>query len=249
MPPPTIVLSWIIFNKKSEVTLTSFPPHLRIFFTHSGCFYLFFKFSFYWAIVALQYCVSSYCVDNWISYTWTYTLLPCFLDSFPLRSLQSTGQSSLCYTGAFISYLFYAWCQCVCVYMCVCMGCVCMCVPVCVCMCVSIPSSFFSFIFISWRLITLQYCSGFCHTLTWISHGFTCVPHPEPPSHIHPKLLIHPPFPSPFFINKFVLYFCVSLVAVKIVSLSVLLKAELWETLMWLSSCFLCPDYMYLFEA
>ena len=25
---------------------------------------------------------------------------------------------------------------------------------------------FFSFIFISWRLITLQYGSGFCHTLT-----------------------------------------------------------------------------------
>ena len=24
----------------------------------------------------------------------------------------------------------------------------------------------FSFTFISWRLITLQYCSGFCHTLT-----------------------------------------------------------------------------------
>ena len=45
---------------------------------------------------------------------------------------------------------------------------------------------FFLFIFISWRLITLQYCSGFCHTLTWISHGFTCVPHPEPPSHLPP---------------------------------------------------------------
>ena len=42
---------------------------------------------------------------------------------------------------------------------------------------------FFSFIFISWRLITLQYCSGFCHTLTWISHGFTSIPHPDPPSH------------------------------------------------------------------
>ena len=44
------------------------------------------------------------------------------------------------------------------------------------------------FIFISWRLITLQYCSGFCHTLKWISHGFTCVPHPDPPSHLplHP---------------------------------------------------------------
>ena len=40
---------------------------------------------------------------------------------------------------------------------------------------------FFSFIFISWRLITLQYCSGFCHTLTWISHGFTWIPHPNPP--------------------------------------------------------------------
>ena len=51
---------------------------------------------------------------------------------------------------------------------------------------------FVSFIFISWRLITLQYCSGFCHTLTWISHGFTCVPHPvwspfPPPSPSHPS--------------------------------------------------------------
>ena len=45
---------------------------------------------------------------------------------------------------------------------------------------------FFSFIFISWRLITLQYCSGFCHTLTWFSHGFTCVPHPDPPSRLPP---------------------------------------------------------------
>ena len=40
----------------------------------------------------------------------------------------------------------------------------------------------YSFFFFSWRLITLQYCSGFCHTLIWISHGFTCVPHPDPPS-------------------------------------------------------------------
>ena len=47
-------------------------------------------------------------------------------------------------------------------------------------------NTFFSFIFISWRLITLQYCSDFCHTLTWISHGFTCVPHPNPPSHLPP---------------------------------------------------------------
>ena len=42
------------------------------------------------------------------------------------------------------------------------------------------------FLFFNWRLITLQYCSGFCHTLTWISHGCTCVSHPEPPSHLPP---------------------------------------------------------------
>ena len=54
------------------------------------------------------------------------------------------------------------------------------------------------FIFISWRLITLQYCSGFCHTLTWISHGFTCVPHPDPPSclSLHPIPLGLPRAPA-----------------------------------------------------
>ena len=31
---------------------------------------------------------------------------------------------------------------------------------------------FFLFkIYFNWRLITLQYCGGFCHTFTWISHG------------------------------------------------------------------------------
>ena len=40
---------------------------------------------------------------------------------------------------------------------------------------------FFPFILMSWRLITLQYCRGFCHTLTWISHGFTLFPIPIPP--------------------------------------------------------------------
>ena len=58
---------------------------------------------------------------------------------------------------------------------------------------------FFSIIFISWRPITLQYCSGFCHTLTWISHGFTCIPHPDPPSHLpfHPIPLGLPSAPAP----------------------------------------------------
>ena len=56
----------------------------------------------------------------------------------------------------------------------------------------------FSFTFISWKLITLQYCSGFCHTLTWISHGFTCIPHPDPPSHLplHPIPLGPPSAPG-----------------------------------------------------
>ena len=44
--------------------------------------------------------------------------------------------------------------------------------------------SFFFLSFIIWRLITLHYCSGFCHTLTRISHGFTCIPHSDPPSHL-----------------------------------------------------------------
>ena len=43
-------------------------------------------------------------------------------------------------------------------------------------------SLFFLFIFISWRLITLQYCSDFCHTFTWISHEFTVSPILNSPS-------------------------------------------------------------------
>ena len=50
-------------------------------------------------------------------------------------------------------------------------------------------------IFISWRLITLQYCSSFCHTLTWITHGFTCVPHPDHLSHL-------PPHPIPLGLSS-----------------------------------------------
>ena len=59
--------------------------------------------------------------------------------------------------------------------------------------------SFFSFLnLFNRRLITLQYCSGFCHTFTWISHGCTCVPHLEAPSHLppHPIPLGHPSAPA-----------------------------------------------------
>ena len=54
------------------------------------------------------------------------------------------------------------------------------------------------FIYFNWRLITLQYCGGFCHTFTWISHGCTCVPHPEPHSHLppHPISQGHPSVPA-----------------------------------------------------
>ena len=50
----------------------------------------------------------------------------------------------------------------------------------------------------NWRLITLQYCGGFCHTFTWISHGCICVLHPYPPSHLplHPIPLGHPSAPA-----------------------------------------------------
>ena len=44
------------------------------------------------------------------------------------------------------------------------------------------------FIYFNWRLITLKYCNAFCHTLTWISHGCTCVTHAEP--------CLPPPSPS-----------------------------------------------------
>ena len=43
-------------------------------------------------------------------------------------------------------------------------------------------SFFFKLIYFNWRIISLQHCGVFCHTLTWISHGYTCVPHPESPS-------------------------------------------------------------------
>ena len=45
--------------------------------------------------------------------------------------------------------------------------------------------SFFKLINFNWRLVTLQYCGGFGHILTWTSHRCTCCPpRPEPPSHL-----------------------------------------------------------------
>ena len=55
----------------------------------------------------------------------------------------------------------------------------------------------FMYLFSAFYLFIL-YCSGFCYTLTWISHGFTCIPHPYPPSHfpLHPIALGLPSAPA-----------------------------------------------------
>ena len=49
---------------------------------------------------------------------------------------------------------------------------------------------FLKIIYFNWRLITLQYCGGFCHTLTWISHEYIWSPSwtpLPPPSPSHPS--------------------------------------------------------------
>ena len=53
---------------------------------------------------------------------------------------------------------------------------------------------FKKFVYFNWRLIVLQYCGVFFHTLTWINHGCTCVAHPEPATHLppHPISQGHP---------------------------------------------------------
>ena len=81
----------------------------------------------------------------------------------------------------------------------------------------SISLNFSQFWFLFFYLFF--YCSGFCHTLKWNSHGFTCVPHPDPPSHLplHPiplglpsapgpsACLMHPTCHQGIFIRRFVI--------------------------------------------
>ena len=56
---------------------------------------------------------------------------------------------------------------------------------------------FVSFLFIIFFYFTILY--WFCHTLTWVRHGCTRVPHPEPPSYLPPHAipLGHPSAPAP----------------------------------------------------
>ena len=53
----------------------------------------------------------------------------------------------------------------------------------------------------------------FCHTLTWICHGCTCAPHPEPPSHLPPhssapalSTLYHASNPDWWFVSHMIIY-------------------------------------------
>ena len=59
-------------------------------------------------------------------------------------------------------------------------------------------SFFVLFCFVLIFIFTLFYFTivyWFCHTLTWIHHGCTCVPKHEPPSHLSWMLSFKPTFP------------------------------------------------------
>ena len=60
----------------------------------------------------------------------------------------------------------------------------------------------FSALFLKFLIFTLFYFTilyWFCHTLTWIHHGCTCIPKHEPPSYfpLHNISLGHPHAPAP----------------------------------------------------
>ena len=57
---------------------------------------------------------------------------------------------------------------------------------------------FFSFFFSSFMTwFFFFFCSEFCHTLKWKGLGFTCLPHPDPPSHLPPHPLPQGPPRAP----------------------------------------------------
>ena len=60
-------------------------------------------------------------------------------------------------------------------------------------------SSLFCTVHFFFTLFCFTILYWFCHTSTWIRHGYTWVPNPEPPSHLPPHIisLDHPCAPAP----------------------------------------------------
>ena len=58
---------------------------------------------------------------------------------------------------------------------------------------------FWVFIYLLFFFFYFTILYWFCHTSTWIHHGYTRVPNPEPPSHLPPHTipLGHPSAPAP----------------------------------------------------
>ena len=58
---------------------------------------------------------------------------------------------------------------------------------------------FFNLFFFNFTLFYFTILYWFCHTSTWIRHGYTHVPNPEPPSHLPPSTISlgHPSAPAP----------------------------------------------------
>ena len=127
---------------------------------------------FIYCIIYLQCCTNLCCIAKALGCTYIYIYI-LFLYSFPNYGLsQDTEYSSWCCTLApwFLSILN-------------------------VTACIYQSSTLSPSLFIPtapWHecivIFFFLICSEFCHTLKWNSHGFTCVPHPDPPSH----LTLHP---------------------------------------------------------
>ena len=67
-------------------------------------------------------------------------------------------------------------------------------------LCIYLRWLFFSFfLFFNFTIFCFTMLYWFCHKSTWICHGCTCVPYPEPASHLPPHTLSlgHPSAPAP----------------------------------------------------
>ena len=62
---------------------------------------------------------------------------------------------------------------------------------------------FYVLLFFNWRIITPQYCDGFCHTSTRINQRYTCVPSLlSAPLHLSPPPYLSPQPPVPLAITE-----------------------------------------------